>query len=484
MKIISLQAENFKRLSVVEIKPDGNLVQITGKNASGKTSVLDAMWAALGGQSHIQSMPIRRGEDKASIRLDMGEIIVTRTFKRGEDGPTTTIKVENKEGFRPSSPQKMLDGLLGSLSFDPLAFTRMEPRQQFDALRRFVPDVDFDAIDKANKSDFTKRQDINREAKQTRAAAEQIAVPSGLPAEFIDEAALTDRLASAGEHNGDIEVRKERRTRATEQITTHRRAADEIEAGQPAEEKRIEDRANATIADLNKQIDGLRMQIKALDQRITETGAQTSIDIAEARRYAGINAANHRQEADRLQEKLDEAGPLPEAIDVAELQHSIAQARDINAGIRQRNQRDRHVERAEALEGQSQALTEAMDARNKAKTEAIAKGALPVPGLGFGDGIVTLNGIPFDQASDAEQLRASIAVAMASNPKLRVIRVRDGSLLDEDGMKLLAEMADAADCQVWVERVDSSGQVGFVLEDGHLKQPASDQGDLLTVAAE
>ncbi len=69
----------------------------------------------------------------------------------------------------------------------------------------------------------------------------------------------------------------------------------------------------------------------------------------------------------------------------------------------------------------------------------------------------------------AEKLRASVSIAMAMNPKLRVIRVRDGSLLDEDGLRLLAEMADKSDYQIWIERVDSSGKVGFVLEDGHLK---------------
>jgi hypothetical protein len=83
-----------------------------------------------------------------------------------------------------------------------------------------------------------------------------------------------------------------------------------------------------------------------------------------------------------------------------------------------------------------------------------------------------LNGVPFDQASDAEQLRASVAIAMSAKPKLRVIRVRDGSLLDENGMKLLADMADEFDCQVWCEYVGTDSPTGFVLEDGHLKDAA------------
>ena len=82
MKIISLQAENIKRLVAVHIEPDGSLVQITGKNGAGKTSVLDSIWWALGGTKPHQPQPIRKGQDNAVIELDLGEYIVRREFKR------------------------------------------------------------------------------------------------------------------------------------------------------------------------------------------------------------------------------------------------------------------------------------------------------------------------------------------------------------------------------------------------------------------
>ena len=86
-----------------------------------------------------------------------------------------------------------------------------------------------------------------------------------------------------------------------------------------------------------------------------------------------------------------------------------------------------------------------------------------------------LNGHPLNQASGAEQLRAGVAIAMALNPKLRVIRVRDGNSLDSGGMRLLAEMAEEHGYQVWIERVDESGTVGFVIEDGEVKHaPAAE----------
>lgn len=80
MKIIELKAENIKKLKAVEIKPSENLVKITGKNAQGKSSVLDAIFYAIGGKKAIPSKPIRDGETKGSIELDLGDYKVTRTF--------------------------------------------------------------------------------------------------------------------------------------------------------------------------------------------------------------------------------------------------------------------------------------------------------------------------------------------------------------------------------------------------------------------
>lgn len=117
MKIISLTSENFKRLQAVEIRPGGNLVEITGRNGQGKSSVLDSIWAALAGKDACPSVPIRKGKERARIKLDLGELVVTRTFVLQENGDyTTQIAVENAQGARYPSPQRMIDALLGELT--------------------------------------------------------------------------------------------------------------------------------------------------------------------------------------------------------------------------------------------------------------------------------------------------------------------------------------------------------------------------------
>lgn len=457
MKIISLTSENIKRLTAVEIRPDGNLVQITGKNGQGKTSVLDSIWWALAGASHIQSVPIRQGATEARICLDMGEIIVTRTFSAKDDGPTTRITVENAGGARYPSPQKMLDGLVGALSFDPLAFTRMDRREQFETLRQFVPGVDFDAIDAANKVDFARRTEINRSAKVAAAAAERIDVPADLPDEPIDEAALLASMQAAAEQNADIERRLAARAQAREKIAANRQAIEELSSIVNNEIVKVSARISAEIAELEKQIARARERETA--------------EIAALRADGKTRGDALVAEADALQTKLDAAPALPDLVGLDDIRVGIERAKRVNAGIADRNRRDAFLAEACELEAQSKALTDAMAQRTAERDAAIASAKLPVPGLGFGDGAVLLDGLPFDQASDAQQLRVGVAIAMATNPKLRVIRVRDGSLLDEDALTLLAQLADEHDCQVWLERVDSTGKVGFVLEDGHVRAP-------------
>lgn len=424
MKILEFRAENIKRLRVVEIKPNGEVITIAGRNGQGKSSTLDAIWWALAGTSAIQAQPIRKGETKARIRLALGdgetvELIVERRFTE----KSSSLHVERADGSRLMTPQKVLDALTGALAFDPQAFARMEPRKQFDELRRLVDlTVDIDQLDLLNNSDYQKRTDINRDAKAKRAAADAISVPAGLPTEPIDENEILNRIQTVAARNADIEKRKARRAEVARKIKAYQ---DEI----PNHERRIEE-----------------LEAEILVER---------------------KAISHAQaQAHELATQLATADPLPEPGSVVELRAELDRAKVLNHGVGRLQERERIAAEATALEQQAAELTEQMAARTKAKADAIAAAKMPVPGLGFGDGIVTLNGVPFDQASTAEQLRTSMAIAMAANPKLRIIRIQHGNDLDADNLKLIASMAKDNDYQVWLERVDSSSKVGIVIEDG------------------
>ena len=223
MKIVELRAENVKRLTAVQIRPDGNLVEITGRNGQGKTSVLDSIYWALAGTRSHQSKPIRDGADEARIELDLGAMIVKRRFGQADTGNVTTqLTVESAEGARYSSPQKMLDSLLGSLTFDPLAFSRAAPREQWKTLSEFVTGIDFDEVERKNQRDYDARRQVNREAKEQRAAAAAIDVADDAPAEPVVVRQIAEELQKAQAENDRQASTARDRQRELEAIKQHR----------------------------------------------------------------------------------------------------------------------------------------------------------------------------------------------------------------------------------------------------------------------
>lgn len=403
LRIVRLTAENVKRIRAVEISPTGDVVTITGRNAQGKSSVLDAIWLALGGgtASKQTSRPIRDGEDHAKVVLDLGDFTVTRTWK----GDRSTLTVASADGATYSSPQRILDGLIGKLTFDPLAFTRLSTREQRDALLDLVDlGVNLEDIDRQRAELYAERTDVGRQGK---ALGDVPAVDDSLPDEEVSASDLIAQIRTAERQAQDIATANEH----TDRITS--------------------------------RLNALQAQISAL---------MDEVDVLNGRRDDLTSHANS----------------LPVPADIAPLEAQLAEVEDTNARIRANRDAKAKAEAKAALVASYQGITARIDDLDHAKADALASAQFPVDGLGFDETGVTLNGIPFVQASSAEQIRVSLAMAMAANPKLRVIRIMDGSLLDDESMQLIAESAKAGGYQVWIERVSDPSESAVVIEDGQV----------------
>lgn len=435
MKIIRLQAENFKRLKAVSITPEGNIVQISGKNGQGKSSVLDSIWSALGGAEVLPKKPIREGAEDATIRLDLGQYIVTRKFKARDDGDfNTSLVIETPDGMRPKSPQSLLNELVGKFSLDPFEFSSMTPKAQFDALKVLVPGLDLDDIKAKDEADYQRRTVANRKAKEAHAAAAAIGAKDGARVNRVDVADITARIAGASQTNEGILRRKANREKAASEAATHRQNSHEC---------------LAKIGELRRQI----TEIEALIVHLQNT------------------SATHDKAATELELKIQTAEALPPLVDTAALAADLANANAINAEADKQERRDALLAEAKRFEDEAKALTEAMDAREEHKKAAIAAAKFPVPGLSLGSEEVLVDGVPFEQAAASQKIRTSVALAMAMNPNIRVIRIMEGSLLDEDALKIIADMARDNDFQVWVETVSfDGGGPGIIIEDGHIKE--------------
>lgn len=414
MKIVQFTAENVKKLKVVDITPTKDFIQITGKNGSGKTSVLDSIWWALAGKEAIQGKPIRKGEEKAKIKLNLGDLIVERRFT--ENG--TSLTVTNSDGFKASSPQALLDAIIGNLTFDPLEFSRLDARKQFDQLRHIAQlKIDIDALAKEDNEDAMNRRDLNRDIKSLEAQIAAINVPEDTPDNPIDVASVMAEIEQIRNYNAGVIVAENRKQSYEEQLG----------------------RIRSDIRTIESDIERLQKQLQDAKERESK----------------GIKA---------IEELV-----VPTAKDDGHLRIQVEQASKINATVEQKRQKAKMEKDLASKQAGADVYSDRIQARATRKAEAFKEAKMPISGLSFGDGEILFNEIPFDQLSAGEQLRISVSIAMAANPKLRIIRVKDGSLLDDEGLKTIQTAAAENDYQVWVEKTDSSGKIGIYLEEGEIK---------------
>jgi recombinational DNA repair ATPase RecF len=392
--------ENFKRITAADITPDGHMVILSGPNAAGKTSVLDGIWAALGGGTATRAIerPIRDGATEAVVQLNLGDLVVTRKWK----GEKSTLTVTGADGRKHTSPQALLDSLVGQLAFDPLAFATYPPAKQRAILLDLVGLAGTLAeLDDERRTAYDDRTDVNRAVKQYD--AELAAYPD-----------LTDA---------------------------------------PDQE--------LSVADLLEQYEAA----KALNARIT--AARQTVESAE------LNVAQLREllaEAEQtLADARRHAEGAPALRDLSAYTAKIQNADALNAAARQKARHAETLNARTAMAARADELTATIEDVDARKAAALKTAVFPVDDLGFDADGVTYHDVPFSQASSAERLRVSTAMGMALNPQLRVMHLRDASLLDSGNLAALADMAAAQDFQLWVERVDESGAVGIVIEDGTVR---------------
>lgn len=448
-----LTASNVMRLKAVDIAPDGSLVVLGGKNGAGKSSCLNAITAALGGKERICREPLRRGAEVGEIVLDLDEYVVRRVFLK--DG-TTNLTVSSKEGARFPTPQTLLDKLYGDLSFDPLTFARADSKRQSETLRKYLR-LDFTLLDEERARVFAQRTNVNRDGQALRSRFD--AAPHYPTAPEAEQSAASI-LAERDQAQVKNDENAQQRQRAKDAARDVRTAADAVQSA----ERSVED-ARAAAQHTTDEI----VRLQAL---LSRQGADVREREAEVERRQGTVRT--------LQAKAEELATAVAALadqDLAPFGGRVKEVETVNAQVRANVARATLAKDLEAKRTESATLTARLEAIDGEKAGAIAAARMPVEGLGFDATGVTFNGLPFDQASSAEQLRVSVAMGLALNPRLKVLLVRDGSLLDHESLALVAKMAEDAGAQVWIERVEADDAVTVLIEDGQNVPAHADAGE-------
>lgn len=418
LRIVRMQVDNVLKLKEADVtpNPDKNLLIVGGRNAQGKTSWLRSIAMALGGTKSIPPMPVHQGSQTGKIILDLGEFAIRLSLNA--EG-TSNLTVKTKDGFTASSPQKILDGLKSYFSLDPMKFLREPAKKQADVLAQLAG-INLAQWEADYKIAYEERRVANVAGLAVKAEME--GMPSGVavPVFKVDVTKETDELRRCNEHNREFDrIANEKQT-----IESERRS-------------------------ISNRIGEWKSQIADLERRIA---AETERDTGLAKQHADLSGLGTRSER----------------VDTAAIEQKIAQASATNEKAQLHQLwKERDAKRAK-LRKEWEACEAKVKGMENEKLELVQKAAYPIPGLLWTEDGIIFNGLPFEQASGAEKLRVVVAMAAAMNPRLRILPIEDGSLLDEESMRLLEELCDEYDMQAWIEVVGSDGEPSLVFEGGEI----------------
>jgi len=419
-RVIELQAENIMGVRAVSLTFDKHLIVIGGDNRQGKTSVLRCIEMLFRGPKSFGDLPVREGAEQGWIK---GELIhpeyerlrIKRTITA--DGKQKLI-VRDIRDNNVRSPQALLTGLFGPLSFDPCTFRNASPADQLEMVKQVVG-IDTAAIDKRIEDLYEERRAARQDVTRQQAVVRSMDVPTDAPAKEISVSELVAALQQAEEHNRAIGARAAETEKQADLVA--RRANEVLEAEE-----------------------AIKKWQAVLGERKN--------DLADARAKLST---------------MHEAAKQQKLIDTSELRDRLANAEFANEAARKarayRIERDRFTEYEKAFDALEVKLADA----RKAKEKQIAEAKFPVAGMGLHDEKgVLLNGRPLSAASDEEALVASYKMGLAMNPGCRLVLINQGSELDSKNLALLESLAREDYAYVVVVRVSRGAECHILMEDG------------------
>ncbi len=407
LRVMRLTATNFKKLVLVEITPKGAIVKVKGENGAGKSAVLDALFAAIGGANASPDVPIRKGQDKAEVEVDLGTIIVRRRWSASG----TSLEITwNGEAVK--QPQSLLDEFVKKAALDPGKFLALDERAKKDILKGIVDlGIDLEAHEAKREKIFEERTDVNRDEKKARAHYNSIDGDEEGPLKGETATALMEKFEKAKD---EIQANKDKR-RALE--------AEEVE-----------------LRDIETDIHAAESQLNELRSRLKARTGLVSIN---------------KETVSKLVDP-----------DIEALQEKVRTVDDKNKKVRKNQDKKKALTEADEFAAASKRLTRRIEKMDEEKATALANAKFPVKGLSWSEDGIILDNLPFSQASQSKRLQIAVAISTRANPVLKVITIRDASLLDKNSIEEMKTLANKLGITIFLEIVSNSGNGKLTIEEG------------------
>jgi hypothetical protein len=420
VKIASLELENVKRVSALSLSPAPNgLTLIGGDNAQGKTSVLDAIAFALGGEKYRPSNLAKVGavaDPYIKLTLSNGLVVERK-------GKNAALKVTDPAGRK--AGQALLDSFVAEFALDLSKFLNAKPADKAKTLLQLLGIGDkLDALQKQEDGLYNQREAEGRIADQKKKFYQEMAWHDGVP-----EAPLSasDLLAQSQE--------------------VMRRNAELANARQ-------------NVKALKETAEGLAKTLKTKEGRVAELEGMLTAARAEAKE-AELNHLKAKKDA-------EDAASTPIGADesTAEVEAQIDALEETNAKVRQNLDKEKAKEDAEAARKVYDGLTADIEAVRTERKALLDSAPMPLPGLSVEKGELVFNGKAWDCMSASEQLRAGVAILRALNPECGFVLLDKLEQMDLSTLGEFGGWLESNKLQGISTRVSKGEECAIIIEDG------------------
>lgn len=410
VKIAALEAENVKRIKAVALTPSPTgLTIVGGNNNQGKTSVLDALAWALGGEKFRPTAAVRDGAlapPHLKVILSNGVVVERR-------GKNSSLTVTDPTGQR--SGQQLLSAFVEPLALDLPRFMQASDKDKADTLLNIIGVGDaLTGLDREIKALYDRRTVIGQIGAQKRHAAEELTEYPDAPSEPVSAIELIQQQQEILLHNADNQRKRMKLAQLEEQ------------------EKQLGRR----VQELSQELEMVEHQLTAVQQDV--------------------------QDATKTVAQLQDES-------TAELEQSIRNVEEINRQVSANLAKSKAQDEAERYAQEYTALTEQIKAKRTARMDLLNGADLPLTGLGVEDGSLTYNGKHWQDMSGSDQLRVATAIVRRLNPDCGFVLLDKLEQMDLATLAEFGSWLQAEGLQAIATRVSTGGECQIIIEDGRVK---------------
>lgn len=409
VKINKLEIENVKRVKAVTIEPTSNgLTILGGNNNQGKTSVLDAIAWALGGNKYKPSKPARDGSmNPPTLRLELSNgLIVERKGKNSD------LKVTDPSGQK--AGQQLLDSFVEELALNLPKFIESSAKDKANTLLQIIGVGEkLWELDRKEEQLYNERRAIGQIADQKKKyAAEQPQYPEA-PNELVSIADLIHEQQEILARNGENARKRQNRENIVNEMHLSEARLKQLKE-QLAQEEAVHDKLMGDYVEANKSIEDL----------------------------------------------VDES--------TEEIENSIANIEEINRKVRANLDKEKAEEDAKQYSSQYDNLSKQIQDVRDERTSLLDSADLPLPGLSVEDGELVFEGQKWDNMSGSQQLRVATAIVRKLKPECGFVLLDKLEQMDIPTLNEFGKWLESEGLQAIATRVSSGEECQIIIEDGYV----------------